>query len=82
MCFFFHLGTHWQNVEPPQGAQLKQLSVGKNTVWALDTNGRLSVRREIDAKVFPEGTNWQTLPYVPNDPIHIGEPILLLNSPS
>lgn len=64
-------GDAWQNVEPPAGAQIKQISVGFNVVWALDTNGKLSVRREIQAKVFPEGTHWQTLPSMPNDPIHI-----------
>lgn len=62
----------WQTVEPPSGAQLKQISVGYNIVWALDTIGRLSVRREIQSNVFPEGTHWQTLPAMPNDPIHIG----------
>lgn len=62
----------WQNVEPPPGAQLKQISVGHNVVWALDTIGRLSVRRDIQSNVFPEGTHWQTLPVMPNDPIHIG----------
>ncbi|XP_008548798.1 tectonin beta-propeller repeat-containing protein isoform X1 [Microplitis demolitor] len=65
------IGEVWTNVEPPSGAQLKQISVGKNVVWALDTAGRLSVRREIQPKVFPEGTHWQTLPAMPNDPIHI-----------
>ncbi|KAK0160372.1 hypothetical protein PV328_007788 [Microctonus aethiopoides] len=65
------LGEMWTNVEPPAGAQLKQISVGKNVVWALDTIGRLSLRREIQPKVFPEGTFWQTLPAMPNDPIHI-----------
>ncbi|XP_033340443.1 tectonin beta-propeller repeat-containing peroxin 23 isoform X2 [Megalopta genalis] len=64
-------GTQWQNVEPPSGAHLKQISVGRNVVWALDTNGRLSVRRDVQPNVFPEGTYWQTLPAMPNDPIHI-----------
>ncbi|XP_046426690.1 tectonin beta-propeller repeat-containing protein isoform X1 [Neodiprion fabricii] len=64
-------GETWQNVEPPSGAQVKQISVGKDVVWALDTTGRLSVRREVRAKIFPEGTYWQTLPAMPNDPIHI-----------
>ncbi|KAK0174364.1 hypothetical protein PV327_010141 [Microctonus hyperodae] len=65
------LGEMWTNVEPPAGTQLKQISVGKNVVWALDTTGKLSLRREIQPKVFPEGTFWQTLPAMPNDPIHI-----------
>ncbi|XP_011065676.1 PREDICTED: tectonin beta-propeller repeat-containing protein [Acromyrmex echinatior] len=64
-------GIQWQNVEPPSGAQLKQISVGHDVVWALDTIGRLSVRREVQSNVFPEGTHWQTLPAMPNDPIHI-----------
>lgn len=41
-------------------------------MWVLDTTGRLSVRREVQMNVFPEGTYWQTLPAMPNDPIHIG----------
>ncbi|XP_031840486.2 tectonin beta-propeller repeat-containing peroxin 23 isoform X3 [Nomia melanderi] len=64
-------GVQWQNVEPPLGAHLKQISVGKDVVWALDTAGRLSVRREVQMNIFPEGTHWQTLPAMPNDPIHI-----------
>lgn len=52
---------------------MKQISVGKDVVWALDTTGRLSVRRDIQANVFPEGSHWQTLPAMPNDPIHIGK---------
>ena len=43
-----------------------------DTVWALDTLGRLSIRREIQPNVFPEGTYWQTLSTMTNDPIHIG----------
>ncbi|KMQ88829.1 tectonin beta-propeller repeat-containing [Lasius niger] len=69
-------GVQWQTVEPPSGAQLKQISVGYNIVWALDTIGRLSVRREIQSNVFPEGTHWQTLPAMPNDPIHIDMSVL------
>lgn len=67
-----NLGVQWQNVEPPSGAQLKQISVGHDVVWALDITGRLSVRRDVQSNVFPEGTHWQTLPAMPNDPIHIG----------
>ncbi|XP_015595651.1 tectonin beta-propeller repeat-containing protein [Cephus cinctus] len=69
-------GDLWQNVEPPSGAHLKQISVGKDVVWALDTTGHLSVRREIQSNVFPEGTYWQTLPAMPNDPIHIDSSVL------
>ncbi|XP_011494826.1 PREDICTED: tectonin beta-propeller repeat-containing protein [Ceratosolen solmsi marchali] len=64
-------GEYWENVEPPSGSHLKQIAVGINIVWALDTLGRLSVRREIIPKLFPEGTYWQTLPTLINDPIHI-----------
>lgn len=73
-----NIGLQWQTVEPPSGAQLKQISVGRDIVWALDTNGRLSIRREIQSNVFPEGTYWQTLPAMPNDPIHIGIKIIFL----
>jgi hypothetical protein len=52
---------------------LKQIAVGVNIVWALDTLGRLCVRREINPKVFPEGTYWQILPTLVHDPIHIGK---------
>ncbi|KAF7988805.1 hypothetical protein HCN44_007115 [Aphidius gifuensis] len=65
------IGDLWTNVEPPSGAKLKQLSVGCNVVWAIDYNGKLYVRKEIQPKIFPEGTHWQTLPSMPNDPIHI-----------
>ncbi|KAJ8680209.1 hypothetical protein QAD02_015996 [Eretmocerus hayati] len=64
-------GDSWQNVEPPSGAHVIQISVGVNVVWVLDSLGRLSVRREIQSHVFPEGTYWQTLPAMTNDPIHI-----------
>ncbi|XP_043272116.1 tectonin beta-propeller repeat-containing protein isoform X2 [Venturia canescens] len=70
------IGEVWTNVEPPAGAHLKQISVGSNVVWALDDSGRLSVRREIQPKVFPEGTHWQTLPAMPNDPIHIDQSVI------
>lgn len=66
-------GESWQNVEPPSGSHLKEITVGSNVVWALDTSGKLSVRREVQPKVFPEGTYWQTLPTMMNDPIHMGE---------
>ncbi|XP_011297277.1 tectonin beta-propeller repeat-containing protein [Fopius arisanus] len=66
-------GEVWVNVEPPPGAQLKQISVGTGGVWALDTSGRLAVRKEIQPKLFPEGTHWQVLPAMPNDPIHMDQ---------
>ncbi|XP_014203430.1 tectonin beta-propeller repeat-containing protein [Copidosoma floridanum] len=64
-------GESWQNVEPPQGMHIKQIAVGSNAVWALDSLGKLSVRREIQPNVFPEGTHWQTITSMINDPIHI-----------
>ncbi|XP_066589836.1 tectonin beta-propeller repeat-containing protein [Prorops nasuta] len=69
-------GIQWQNVEPPSGAHLKQISVGLDVVWALDTNGRIHVRREVQSQTFPEGTRWQTIPVMPNDPIHIDLSVL------
>ncbi|XP_058805378.1 tectonin beta-propeller repeat-containing protein isoform X2 [Phymastichus coffea] len=69
-------GESWQNVEPPPGAHLKQIAVGVNVVWALDSSGKISVRREIQSNVFPEGTFWQTLPAMANDPIHMDVSIL------
>lgn len=62
------VGEQWVNVEAPAGSQLKQISVSKNCVWALDNNGRLCVRKEI-TKVFPEGSHWQV---IPNDPPNTG----------
>ena len=75
------IGQTWTNVEPPAGSHLKQISVGEKVVWALDTAGRLSVRREIQPKIFPEGTHWGTLPAMPNDPIHIGK-FMALSTPN
>ena len=54
-------GEVWETVEPPAGGTLKLLSVGCYGVWVLDSNGQLSVRREVTS-VFPEGTHWQTIP--------------------
>lgn len=57
------------NIESPPGSQLKQISVGNNTVWALDSNGRLYVRKEM-TKVFLEGSHWQI---ILNDPPNTGK---------
>ncbi|XP_049762873.1 tectonin beta-propeller repeat-containing protein [Schistocerca cancellata] len=59
-------GAVWESVEPPAGKVLKQISVGSYAVWALDSQGQLSLRREV-TPVFPEGTHWQTLPTSAND---------------
>ena len=63
------LGSKWQLIEPPGGVSFKQISAGKCGIWALDTVGRLSVRKEING-TFPEGSHWQLLPNVLNDPPH------------
>ncbi|XP_055686263.1 tectonin beta-propeller repeat-containing protein isoform X2 [Lutzomyia longipalpis] len=63
------LGESWQVVEPPQGGCLKQIRAGDAGVWVLDATGRLAVRREITV-TFPEGSHWQVLNNVPNDPPH------------
>lgn len=53
-------GDNWACVEPPNGTQLMQISVGRVGVWAIDTSGRLHVRKEVTS-VFPEGTHWQCI---------------------
>lgn len=53
-------GERWMCVEPPNGGQLKQISVNSVGVWAVDHLGRLHVRREVTV-TFPEGTHWQTI---------------------
>ncbi|VEN49848.1 unnamed protein product [Callosobruchus maculatus] len=53
-------GEKWVAVEPPNGGQLKQVSVNKAGIWAVDLHGRLHVRKEVSEK-FPEGTHWQTI---------------------
>lgn len=67
-CAYFRLGItqenlkgdKWVTVEPPNGGQLKQISVNIMGVWAVDNKGQLHVRKEITA-TFPEGTHWQTI---------------------
>ncbi|KXJ78881.1 hypothetical protein RP20_CCG003236 [Aedes albopictus] len=63
------LGSKWQPVEPPGGVTFKQISVGKAGIWTVDTTGRLSVRKEI-TPTFPEGSHWQLLSNIQNDPPH------------
>ncbi|XP_035793382.1 tectonin beta-propeller repeat-containing protein-like [Anopheles albimanus] len=63
------LGSKWQTIMPPDGVTFKQISVGKVGIWALDAAGRLSVRKEIN-ETFPEGSHWQLLSNIPNDPPH------------
>lgn len=63
------LGSKWQPIEPPGGVTFKQISVGKAGIWTVDTTGRLSVRKEI-TPTFPEGSHWQLLSNIQNDPPH------------
>ncbi|XP_055626940.1 tectonin beta-propeller repeat-containing protein [Toxorhynchites rutilus septentrionalis] len=63
------LGSKWLPIEPPGGVTFKQISVGKAGIWTVDTTGRLSVRKEITA-TFPEGSHWQLLANIQNDPPH------------
>ncbi|XP_030751064.1 tectonin beta-propeller repeat-containing protein [Sitophilus oryzae] len=53
-------GERWVCVEPPVGAQLKQVSVNSAGIWAIDALGRLNVRKEV-SESFPEGTHWQSI---------------------
>jgi tectonin beta-propeller repeat-containing protein 1 len=62
-------GESWQTLESPSGVVFKQISAGKAGVWALDSTGRLAVRKEINLS-FPEGTHWQLLVNVASDPPH------------
>lgn len=48
---------------------MKQISVGLAGIWAIDSQGQLLVRREV-CDSFPEGSHWQILQNVPNDPPH------------
>lgn len=48
---------------------LKQISVGPIGIWAIDSQGQMLVRREV-CDSFPEGSHWQILQNVPNDPPH------------
>lgn len=52
-------GTVWFHVESPRpNCPLKQISVGRHGVWAIDEKKRLWFREEIVA-TFPEGTHWR-----------------------
>lgn len=63
-------GTYWKAIEDaPKGITLKQISVGLAGIWAIDSQGQLLVRREV-CDSFPEGSHWQILQNVPNDPPH------------
>lgn len=63
-------GTYWKAIEDaPKGTVLKQISVGALGIWAIDSQGQILVRREV-CDSFPEGSHWQVLQNVPNDPPH------------
>lgn len=63
-------GTYWKVIgDAPKGTGLKQLSVGSLGIWSIDSQGQLLVRREV-CDSFPEGSHWQLLQNVPNDPPH------------
>lgn len=63
-------GTFWKLIDDaPKGTMLKQISVGSFSVWAIDGQGQLLVRREI-CDAFPEGSHWQILQNILNDPPH------------
>ncbi|XP_044750245.1 tectonin beta-propeller repeat-containing protein [Coccinella septempunctata] len=53
-------GEKWASVQPPNGGELKQISVNTIGVWAVDHLGRLHVRKEVSSN-NPEGTHWQTI---------------------
>uniref|UniRef100_T1GIE5 Galectin domain-containing protein n=1 Tax=Megaselia scalaris TaxID=36166 RepID=T1GIE5_MEGSC len=60
-------GDTWQALESPQGVVYKQIAAGEAGIWALDTQGRLSVRMEIN-QTFPEGSHWKIIPNIPKSP--------------
>ncbi|RZF34504.1 hypothetical protein LSTR_LSTR011746 [Laodelphax striatellus] len=54
------MGEVWETVEPPSGATISRVSVGKHAVWAVDTECRLYIRTDV-TPVFPEGTRWEII---------------------
>lgn len=63
-------GTYWKAIEDaPKGVILRQISVGRAGIWAIDSQGQLFVRQEV-CDSFKEGSHWQILKNVPNDPPH------------
>lgn len=52
-------GTVWFHTEAPRPhCPLKQIAVGRHSVWAIDEKKRLWFREEI-VSTFPEGTHWR-----------------------
>lgn len=63
-------GSYWKGIDDaPKGTILKQISVGQLGIWTVDGQGQLLVRREV-CDAFPEGSHWQVLQNVLNDPPH------------
>jgi tectonin beta-propeller repeat-containing protein 1 len=54
------VGQLWLQLHPPASSELRNVSAGDNSLWALDTCGRLWFRQEVNA-VFPEGTSWSSV---------------------
>lgn len=49
---------------------LKEVAVGGLGIWAIDSQGQFLVRREV-CDSFPDGSHWQILANIPNDPPHV-----------
>lgn len=48
------IGDSWKRIDAPSNMQFRQVSVGIKGVWAVDTQSRLAVRRDI-SNSCPEG---------------------------
>lgn len=53
-------GERWMSVQPPNGSELKQISVNTIGIWAVDHLGKLHVRKEVSSN-NPLGSHWQTI---------------------
>ena len=61
-------GQIWMPVKAPiTSGELKSLTGGDTSLWALDHGGKLWYREEV-SPVFPEGTSWTAVPCVPAPP--------------
>lgn len=65
-------GKAWKRIDSPSNSHFKQISAGNLGVWALDVQSRLSVRIGITPSCL-EGTHWQLLPNIPNDPPNLDD---------
>jgi tectonin beta-propeller repeat-containing protein 1 len=68
------IGSTWKRIDSPSNMQFKQISAGMSGVWALDSQSRLSVRCGINSERL-EGTHWQLLPNIPNDPPNLEDDV-------